>query len=351
MIVARELTQLGEHPRIEEGGVSWEGDARSVARANLWLRTASRVLVRVARFTTTAFYDLEKRARKIGWSAFVAPGASAEFRVTARKSRLYHSDAIAERLVKAVAATTTVPERGRQLFVVRVSHDEFTISADTSGDLLHMRGYRQAVGKAPLRETLAAALLLAAEWKGDAPLVDPFCGSGTIAIEAALLARRIAPGINRGFAFTSWPGFERQVWDNLLEEARNASLAGSPVPVAGSDRDAGAIESARSNAERAGVAGDIVFETRAVSAVEATEERGLIATNPPYGVRVGDRSTVRDLYARFGQVVRAKFPGWRVALFSYDARLTSAAGLDLREAFRTTNGGLKVVAMRARAGT
>ena len=159
--MARELSALGEQPRTEDGGVSWDGDARSIMRANLWLRTASRVLVRVARFKATAFYELEKRAKKIPWTQFLPHGAQADFRVTAHKSRLYHSDAIAERLAKVADVGSGVGHRtadsGRgqrtsdsgQLFVVRVVRDEFTISVDTSGALLHMRGYRQAIGKAP----------------------------------------------------------------------------------------------------------------------------------------------------------------------------------------------------------
>src|SRR5688572_26128189 len=172
------------------------------------MRTASRVIVRVAEFPARAFHELERRAARVPWERFVAPGAPAAFRVTCRKSRLYHSDAVAQRLHAAAAragATVGVAAMeegedeaalrtegvGAQLFVVRLLHDVVTISADSSGALLHRRGYRQAIGRAPLRETLAAAMLLASGWRPDRPLVDPLCGSGTIAIEAALLARRI----------------------------------------------------------------------------------------------------------------------------------------------------------------
>ena len=361
-IVARELKALGEQPRIDDGGVSWDGDARSMMRANLWLRSASRVLVRVATFKATAFFELEKRAKKIPWEQFVAPGCVAEFRVTARKSKLYHSDAIAERLMTAVSSRSRalldksrvaptrhaqVVSRQPQLFVVRVFRDEFVVSADSSGELLHMRGYRQAIGKAPLRETLAAALLLASEWSGGAPLLDPFCGSGTIPIEGALIARRIAPGHRRGFAFMDWPLNDASVWRKLLADATAGVLASSPVPIHGSDRDAGAVTSSRANAERAGVAADIEFDTRAVSAMAPRTAVGLVATNPPYGVRVGERSTVRDLYARFGQVLRERCADWRVGLYSADPRLTTQIGLDFHELFRTTNGGIKVAALFA----
>jgi putative N6-adenine-specific DNA methylase len=353
-IVARELAALGEEPRLEDGGVSWEGDTRSVMRANLWLRTASRVLVRVARFSATAFYELEKRAKKIPWDAFLSGGQHAEFRVTARKSKLYHSDAIAERLANSVGrrATTTAdgrrPAADRQLFVVRALHDEFTISADTSGELLHVRGYRQAVGKAPLRETLAAALLLASGWSGETPLIDPFCGSGTISIEGALLARRIAPGLQRRFAFMDWPDFNARLWARLTTEARETALASSPVPVLGSDRDAGAIDAARANAKRAGVEADIDFGVRAVSALSPPQGLGLVATNPPYGLRVSRGADIRNLYARLGEVLRERCAGWQVAMYSPEARLSKQTGLEFTEVLRTTNGGIKVAALYAR---
>src|SRR5690606_2711512 len=203
----------------------------------------------------------------------------------------YHEAAIAERLAEAVtravpsapvhagaapvddndvaAATSRVPP---QLFIVRVFRDRFTLSADTSGALLHRRGYRQATAKAPLRETLAAAMLLSSGWDGRAPLVDPFCGSGTIPIEAALLARRIPPGLAgpghapRRYAFQGWPDFDAALWDDVVARAREAILPATPAPILGSDRNGGAIRAARSNAARAGVDGDVAFDMRTLSA-------------------------------------------------------------------------------------
>ena len=348
-MVARELKALGEQPRIEDGGVSWNGDARSLMRANLWLRTASRVIVRVARFRATHFFELEKRAKKIEWGRFLPADGRADFRVTARKSKLYHSDAIAQRLYSAskTMPSGAAPTADRaQLFVVRVVRDTVEISADTSGQHLHMRGYRQAVAKAPLRETLAAALLLGAEWTGDAPLLDPFCGSGTIPIEAAWIARRRAPGLRREFAFQRWPGFDGRVWQTLVGDAR-ASERVLAHPILGSDRNAGAIEAARANAERAGVAADIGFAVAALSnaPVPASSPGGLIATNAPYGKRVGRESDVRDLYAQLGNVMAERFPAWRLALYAPDVRLARHTRLPLAEMYRTTNGGIHVVAL------
>jgi len=347
--VARELLTLGERPRTEDGGVSWSGDARSVMRANLWLRTATRVLVRVARFTATTFAELERNAKRVPWERFAGHGREVEFAITARKSKLIHTAAIEQRLRSGLKdgrreAGDKKAESKRQLFVVRVVKDEFEISADSSGELLHMRGYRQAVGKAPIRETLAAALLIAADWSGDTPLLDPFCGSGTIPIEAALIARKIAPGINRSFSVLMWPGADLATWTDLFRQARAGELSRSPVAIHGSDRDKGAIASSLANAERAGVAADVEFAQRSVSAIEPPAGAGLLATNPPYGMRASPKSDVRNLYAQLGNVARSKLPGWRVVLFSAQDRLTAETKLETTQLFRTTNGGIKISA-------
>jgi putative N6-adenine-specific DNA methylase len=376
----------------EEGGFGWTGDLRSVIAANVGLRIASRVLVRLDSFEATSFADLERRARRVAWGTVIRAGEAVRFRVTCKKSRLYHSDAVAQRLADALARTVPgarivsdgsslrrsappvgvpqlqhrdssslrrsappvgVPqvqhsgdeETGSEeatLFVVRFFRDRCTISVDASGALLHRRGYRMATAKAPLRETLAAALLAASGWDGVAPLVDPLCGSGTIAIEGALMARDIPPGAHRTFAVEQWPG----VSDALGREVRAQLAAGTrPLPgvILGSDRDAGAMEAARGNAARAGVADDISFAVHALSAAPIpAHARGWIVTNPPYGVRVGESGRVRDLWAQLGKVLRARAPGWEVALLSPDQALERQLGFPLRMAARTTNGGIPV---------
>src|SRR4051812_6625037 len=202
-IAAGELKSLGVKGRQEPGGVAFEGDLNGVYLANLWLRTASRVLLRLGRFHASTFYELERRAKKLPWADFLPATGSVEVRVTCRKSRLYHSDAVAERILGAIARVApagidvkigAAPGEGddeaetssRQLIVVRIVDDQCEVSADTSGELLHRRGYRQEVARAPLRETLAAAMVLASGWDKRQPLLDPMCGSGTIPIEAAL---------------------------------------------------------------------------------------------------------------------------------------------------------------------
>ena len=361
-ICAAEAADLGVRPQVGEGGVAWRGSMESVARANLWLRTASRVLVRVAEFKASAFYELELAARRVAWDRFVTPRSTVRFRVTCKKSKLYHSDAVAQRLADAV--TRCVPglkvvtsksadvgdgadepdaeQEREQLFVVRLFHDVCTVSADTSGALLHRRGYRQQLAKAPLRETIAAAMLLGAGWPADAPLVDPMCGSGTIAIEAARMARRIAPGRDRDFSFRAWPEFEASVWATLVDETRSGELPRAAAPIAASDRDAGAIDASRANAARAGVESDVAFAVAPISALEPPPGNGWLISNPPYGVRVGERDRLRNLYAQLGNVARARLGGWTVGLLLADRRLESQTGLELRESFATRNGGIPV---------
>jgi len=217
-----------------------------------------------------------------------------------------------------------------------------TVSADSSGALLHVRGYRQQVAKAPLRETLAAAVLLGAGWTDATPLVDPMCGSGTIPIEAARLARRIAPGRDRAFAFLAWPGADIDTWRAIVSEACDAERQRAPAPIACYDRDAGAIAAVRANAERAGVLRDLELSVQSISALRPAAPPGLIATNPPYGVRIGDADRLRNLYARFGDVVRRQRPGWKLALLSADRRLERHTGLRFEERFATRNGGIPV---------
>jgi putative N6-adenine-specific DNA methylase len=357
-LCAAELRGLAIRPTVDEGGVLWNGPIESIARANLWLRTASRVLVRVSEFRATAFYELELHAKRIAWDRFIAAGSSVEFRVTCRKSKLYHSDAVAQRFARAVERRVpgariakakaaddddeATDSSDQQLFVVRFLHDVCTVSVDTSGPLLHRRGYRQQIAKAPLRETLAAAALLGSGWSGDVPLVDPMCGSGTIPIEAARLARLIAPGRDRGFAFLRWPEFNQQVWTKLLDDARAGELPSSPVEIAGADRDAGAIDAARANAARAGVADDIEFNVQPISALTSAEPPGLVVSNPPYGVRVGESDDLRNLYAQLGNVIRRQRSGWTLALLSADRRLEQQTRLAFEERFQTRNGGIPV---------
>lgn len=339
----------------EPGGVTFAGSLQAIYHANLHLRTASRILVRLGGFQATAFSELRKKAGRLPWEKYILPGQALTLRVTCHKSRLYHSDAVAERVVGAAgdrlgepSPLSKVKEEDEpataQLVVVRLVHDHCTISIDSSGETLHRRGYRLATAKAPLRETLAAAILLVSGWQAGSPLLDPFCGSGTIPIEAAMLARRLAPGRSRGFAFMNWPSFDRQAWERLLADADAAVMpetAGLPV-ILGSDRDAGAVQIAMENASRAGVLGLVDFSCRAISAIEPPAGPGWVVTNPPYGVRVSANRDLRNLYAQFGKVLRDKCKGWRLAMLCSDPQLIGNTGLDFERDLALVNGGVAV---------
>jgi len=354
-LVAGELEALSLAPQaVEAGGVSFRGGVEDVWRANLWLRTASRVVVRLGAFRARALGELERRARSLPWDAYLPPGCVVRVRATAHKSRLYHTTAIAERVAGAIAARVPgasvgdaasadadPPNAPAALVIVRVAHDACLVSADSSGELLHRRGYRLRTAKAPMRETLAAAMVLATRWDERSPLVDPFCGSGTIAIEAALIARRLPPGARRRFAFESWPGFSAPRWRRLVDAALRAASPAAPAAIHASDRDAGAIGAARDNADRAGVAGDISFAQQPLASVTLPRDPGWIITNPPYGIRVSDRGGARDALAALGRLLRSA-PHWRAAVMTADRSLGAATGLAWRRLLETSNGGIPV---------
>lgn len=364
-VVTRELAALGIDGRPEPGGVSWRGTAEQLYTANLSLRTATRLLVRLGQFRARTFFELERHAGKLAWQSYLPRSPAVQLRVSCRKSRLYHERAVAQRIEEAMEAQLGSPSRAEevaeeeegastQLVVVRFFYDRCTVSVDSSGALLHQRGYRPALGKAPLRETLAAAMLLASGWTPATSLLDPLCGSGTIAIEAALLARRIVPGLaNRGrqprtYAFERWPDFDRDVWEKVVSRAAGAILPGSPAALRASDRDAGAVDAARANASRAGVEQDLELDVRPISAAEPVDPRGWLVTNPPYGQRVGELGALRNLYGALGTLARQKLAGGTVALFSADRRLEAQTGLEFSEVLRTSNGGIPVRLVAAR---
>ncbi len=347
-VLVAELGALGLRARPVAGGAELEGGLREVERMNLWLRTAGRVLVRLGQAKATTFAELVRKARALPFETVLRRGEPVSLRVTCHKSRLYHSRAVAQRLHEALQERLGGPaplaehdEEGpapAQLLLARFDHDVCTVSADSSGALLHRRGYRLAQSQAPLRETLAAAVLLAAGYTGSEPLLDPLCGSGTIPIEAALIARRRAPGLIRDFAFRRWPGHDAHRFEAVRARAREQELPRAPAPVVGSDLDSAAIAAALENAARAGVADDVCIEQRALGDARPAPGPGLIATNPPYGVRV--RSNVPRLYAELGDLARRS--GYRVAALAADRRAAQGAGLAWKSLLRTQNGGLKV---------
>jgi putative N6-adenine-specific DNA methylase len=335
----------------EVGGLEFQGSLRDLYRVNLHLRTASRVLLLPGRFHAHTFSDLRRRAKRLPWEEFLQPGRPVSLRVACHRSRLFHSGGVAQRIIDAIGdrlgrippvkkSDSGENSPAPQLIIVRLVENRCTIAVDSSGDLLHRRGYRLAGGKAPLRETLAAGILLAAGWDAF-PLLDPFCGSGTIAIEAALLAGKIPPGLRRRFAFMDWPNFDPRLWEVFLAEAE-VTRGASRLEIIASDRDAGAIRAARDNAERAGVADSISFFHQPLSAIDPPRGPGWVVTNPPYGVRLGTSGDLRPLYARFGKALRSRCPGWKFAILCNSLHLLRATGLNFDAGISLRNGGLRV---------
>lgn len=315
-VVKRELEALGYDAKPSETGrIEFVGDASAVARANLNLRSADRVFVRAAEFSCPDFDALFDTVYELPWEEWIGPTDA--FPVTGRSVRSTLSSvpavqrtvkkALVERLMRA-HGVRSLPETGATYAVeVALLKDTATILVDTSGDGLHKRGYRDFVGAAPLRETLAAALVELSFWKRGKALVDPFCGSGTIAIEAALLGRRIAPGVGRRFASEDWPVIGEDAWTRAHEEARDLELPDLGEKIVATDLDAEALALARRHAERAGVAADIHFERRAFADLESSRDYGCIVTNPPWGVRL--EHDVEQVYRSIGEVF-ARLPTW-----------------------------------------
>lgn len=359
-ITAEEIRLLGLAPEIEPGGVSFKSDEDGLYRANLYLRTASRVIARVGQFFyATTFTDLRTKAGRLPWEKFLTPGQPISIRVTCHKSKLIHSDAVAERIATSIADRLGVEspvtkknsdeaqdriadkaEENIQLIIVRLVNDQVMISMDSSGELLHRRGYRLALAKAPLRETLAAGMILASGWDAMSPMIDPFCGSGTIPIEAALMAAGIPPGINRSFAFMKWPGFSKVNWDTILSQIPERKKI--EFPIIASDRDAGAVKIAFENAKRAGVEKSIDFQCQAVSSINPPEQKGWMITNPPYGVRVSAGRDLRNLYSQLGNVLRLNCSGWHVGILCSDPFLLGHTALKLDTTKSLINGGISV---------
>jgi putative N6-adenine-specific DNA methylase len=319
----------------EPGGFEFKAALEDIYRCNLNLRVASRVVVRLGTFHAAAFSELRKKGSRLPWDQFLSPGINLHFKVTCHKSKLYHTGAVAERVLGAIQdhfhagetkTFTNIQDKPGQLVLVRLDHDMCTISIDSSGELLHRRGYRLETAKAPLRENLAAGILRTCGWNGTTPLIDPFCGSGTFPIEAGLIANHIPPGLVRTFEFVKWPIHQAETWQNLLQVARLGMIQSTTL-IQGADRDRGAISSAKANAARAGLLERITFLQQPISELAATDSPGWIITNPPYGVRVSAGKDLRDLYARLGSLYRERFQGWKLGIVCNDPVLIANLGM------------------------
>ncbi|XDB00202.1 class I SAM-dependent RNA methyltransferase [Sulfitobacter sp. LCG007] len=332
------------------GGVSLRGDWPDVWRANLHLRCATRVLARFGSFRAPHLAQLDKRARRFDWAGVLRPDVPIRVDVSCTRSRIYHDRAAAQRIEGALRDGPGMPiDAAADLrLMVRIEDDLCTFSVDTSGEALHKRGHKPAVGKAPMRETLAAGFLRLCGYDGTEPVLDPMCGSGTFVIEAAEIAAGLAPGRSRGFAFERLAGFDPEVWESMRDEAaRGVVMPGQRFY--GSDRDAGAIRNASANSERSGTAGATQFLRHAISDLKRPDgPPGLVIVNPPYGGRIGDRKLLFSLYGALGKTLAERFAGWRVGLVTSDRGLAKATGLKFADpTVSVAHGGISVHLFRS----
>ena len=327
----------------EPGGVTMAGDWPTVWRANLELRGATRVLVRVGDFMAFHLAQLDKRARKFPWGDILRPDVAVRVEVaTSRKSKIYHAGAATQRVETALVETAgiTIAADAPVTLKLRIDDNRVTISVDTSGEPLHKRGHKEAVGKAPMRETLAALFLRQCGFDGTEPVFDPMCGSGTFVIEAAEIAAGLQAGRSRNFAYEQLATF-----DPAADALRRTTRLQTPtVRFYGSDQDKGVIEMAHANARRAGVDDLVQFtQGNAGDITPPDGPAGLVIVNPPYGARIGDKKTLYPVYGRLGQVLADRFAGWRVGIVTSEGALAKATGLPfLPDGPSIAHGGLRV---------
>lgn len=325
-VLKREIYDLGyEITKVEDGRVTFEGDEEAVCRANIFLRTAERVMIQVGRFKATTFEELFQGIKNLPWEEYIPEDG----KFWVKKASSINSKLFSPSDIQSIAKKAMV-ERMKQkyhkewfkedgaAYPVRIFllKDEVTVALDTSGDSLHKRGYRTMTSKAPLTETLAASLIMLTPWRKDRILVDPFCGSGTFPIEAAMIAANIAPGMNRDFTAEEWTNMiDRKLWYECVKEAEDMIDTTVKVDIQGYDIDGDVIKAARENAKRAGVEHMIHFQQRAVADLSHPKKYGFIITNPPYGERLEDKADLPELYTQIGQAYQ-RLDSWSMFLIT-----------------------------------
>lgn len=340
----RELTTLGapfEEIYISKGGIEFQGRLPDCYMANLYLRTANRILMRVATVRSTRFFELEKKFSEIPWELYLYPGALLKIHTSIRHSRLFHTDGVSERLRSGIAkrfpivhSPNVTPDGKNHALYIRGVDDRFTVSIDSTGDNLYKRGIKTRVGGAPLRETAAAAALMMAGYRSGVPLVDPMCGSGTFSLEAALIAKRIPPGYFRSFAFMEWPGFREKTWDYLKRQIENRFQVKQTRPsIHASDIDAKVCLSLQKCAEQFLLKDVISVSCKDFfdfNPSEMTERKGIVAINPPYGWRLGTPLESDTLFHAVIDRLRHAYRGWKLILIASNPRSIQDIPFSLR---------------------
>ena len=349
-LVNRELKELGYKTQTENGRVRFEGNAIDIARTNLWLRTADRVKIIVGEFKATTFESLFDQTYALPWEDILPLDANFPVSGKSQKSKLHSvpncqrivKKAIAKKIMTYYSRTQPLAETGSHYPIeVSLVKDHVIISLDTSGSSLFKRGYRSEKGGAPLKENMAAALVLLTTWHADRPLYDPTCGSGTILIEAAMMGRKIAPGLQRSFAAEDWTYFHPEVWTIERQKARQQIKADLQMDILGCDIDGRMIEIAKANASKAGVADTIEFKQMQLSDFVPKKDYGILIANPPYGDRLLDKDQVHHLYQQMGEIYQ-KMPTWSKYILTSDEAFEDYYGKKATKKRKLYNGALKV---------
>ena len=350
-IAAQELERLGaQDVKPDFTGVYFAGDRALLYRVNLWSRTIFRVLMPIAEFRCYNSDMLYREVQKIPWDEYLYPDNTLAVNCTGGNENLNHTHYTALQVKNAIADQQRLQFNKRSnvdvehpdlLINIHIHQDRAILSLDSSGGSLHRRGYRPAMGLAPLKETLAAALLEMAEWTPDLPFLDPMCGSGTLPLEASLKALNIAPGLFREkFGFMTWRDFDEPLWDKLWAEAENSEFPELKEVIAGCDRDSDMLNQARTNAQQAGISGKIQFAQTELSQLEAPADRGVLICNPPYGERLGDASELGDLYKMLGDIFKHRFKGWNAFILTGNKELGKKVGLRTSRRIPVYNGSI-----------
>ena len=350
-LAAAELVALGiSDIKPGKGGVAFRTDRAGLYRANLWLRTASRVLVQLALFPCSSPTELYAGVYAIAWQELITPDMTLAVDCSLRDSTLTHSgfvalktkDAIVDRIREACGqrpnVDTTVPDVRVN---VHLHKNACTISLDSSGDSLDRRGYRLERNEAPLRETLAAAVVALTGWDGSIPLADPMCGSGTIPVEAALMAAHIPPGLHRRFGFERWLDFDSELWGRICAEAVEGIRRVPLGLITGYDLDGKALLLARRNTVKAGLEGQIHFFHAALQEFHPEGDKGVVIINPPYGKRLGEEDDLRELYCQIGDVMKKRCRGWTGYVLTGNLELAKYIGLKASRRIVLYNGAIE----------
>lgn len=346
-VLARELRELGVRGVLPgRGGVHFQGTPADSYRACLWLRTANRVLEPLATFPCRSAEQLYAGVREIDWETLLTPQMTLAVDASVRNSVLTHShstalkakDAIVDRLRDHCGSRPDIDTKLPDLPVnLHLVDNHCTVSLDLAGEGLHRRGYRLDRTLAPLRETLAAGLLLLSDWDGTTPFVDPMCGSGTLPIEAALLATRTAPGLGRDFAFEKWPGFDRQSWLAIVKEAYDAQRP-APAAILGADRDQRALAVALTNAARHQATASITWQRSDFASLPPLPGPGTLIVNPPYGERLQNEGELTALYRNIGDTLKQRWNGWTGWLLTGNPAMAKQVGLKATRRIPLYNG-------------